>query len=395
MPTTPLKNTLYRLALPLLAPSPRGRDNMHHSIHGDALVDMRGYERLLRRHHVLGASLLVREGDRCCEVHTSVARPPHPCGEKTLFRVASITKMATALAVLRLCGQGRLSLETDVSTLLTGADAWLKGVTVERLLSHTSGLRDIPAVDEALRDGLTLSQLTEKADARALHPEGVEGVFAYCNLGYGLLGCVLEAVTGETMDAVFAREVFGPLAMRATLTPTSLPREDIMPITRVLPHRGPDMVIPPLGLVPRETPDPQRHYGLTAGSLYTDAASLSHLLEMLSTGGLWRGERYLPAETVAEMARPHAVYGADDPRLRYGLGLLIVEDAAISPRRLIGHQGFAYGCADGAFYEEGTGRQVIFLNGGCSEARRGRFGQCNAEILRFGLKQLNPKQPSA
>ena len=42
MPTTPLKNTLYRLALPLLAPSPRGRDNMHHSIHGDALVDMRG-----------------------------------------------------------------------------------------------------------------------------------------------------------------------------------------------------------------------------------------------------------------------------------------------------------------------------------------------------------------
>ena len=75
-------------------------------------------------------------------------------------------------------------------------------------------------------------------------------------------------------------------------------------------------------------------------------------------------------------------------RLSYGLGLLIVEDRSLSPRRLLGHQGFAYGCADGAFLEEGTGRQIVFLNGGCSEARRGRLGLCNRDVLAFGLKQL-------
>ena len=388
MPTTPARNLLYRLALPVLAPSPRS--HARHSVHGDAIVDLRGYTRLLNRHHVLGASLLLSGGGKTCAVYTSTDRPPHPCDGQTVFRVASLTKMATALAVLRLCERGLLALDAPVAGLLPGgesAHSLLDGVTVAHLLSHTSGLRDIPAVDSALRDGLTLGELAEK-HAAALRASKPGETFAYCNFGFGLLGCVLEAVTQEKMDDVFAREVFGPLRMRATLAPLTLPREAIMPITRVLPHRGEDMVIPPLGLAERTEPDPERHFGLTAGSLYTDAASLSHILSMLADGGLWQGGRYLKAETAAEMTRAHAAYGPIDPRLSYGLGLLIVEDRGLSPRRLLGHQGFAYGCADGAFLEEGTGRQIIFLNGGCSEARRGRLGLCNRDVLAFGLKQL-------
>lgn len=59
------------------------------------------------------------------------------------------------------------------------------------------------------------------------------------------------------------------------------------------------------------------------------------------------------------------------------------------PRRILGHQGFAYGCVNGAFYEEGTGRRVILLNGGASEARMGRLGRINRDILRWALREDN------
>ena len=53
-------------------------------------------------------------------------------------------------------------------------------------------------------------------------------------------------------------------------------------------------------------------------------------------------------------------------------------------------QGFAYGCVDGAFVEEHTGRQVIFLNGGASECRQGKLGLVNRGILRWALKEEMP-----
>lgn len=70
MPTTPLRNLLYRAALPL-APSPKGQ--MRHQTEGHA-IDLPAYERLLIRHHVLGSSLLLSDGSHQAIVHTSVAR---------------------------------------------------------------------------------------------------------------------------------------------------------------------------------------------------------------------------------------------------------------------------------------------------------------------------------
>lgn len=61
MPATPLKNALYRLALPVLAPSPRGEMTL--SQQGKPLVNPKGYLRLQTKHHVLGSSLLLRQGN--------------------------------------------------------------------------------------------------------------------------------------------------------------------------------------------------------------------------------------------------------------------------------------------------------------------------------------------
>ena len=74
----------------------------------------------------------------------------------------------------------------------------------------------------------------------------------------------------------------------------------------------------------------------------------------------------------------------------YGLGLVILQRPEISSRRLLGHQGFAYGCVDGAFVEEGTGRKVIFLNGGASEAREGKLGLVNRDVLTWAFRKEFP-----
>ena len=215
--------------------------------------------------------------------------------------------------------------------------------------------------------------------------------FAYCNFGFGLLGCIIESVTGDSVAAVFQKYLFVPLEMRASLSASDLAEADIMPISRVLPYRpNNDVTITALGKEPLTAPDPMCHFGHTAGAMYTDAVSLSHLMSMIAHQGQYQNRTILSSSMVREMIRAHGTYGKASPTLRYGLGLVIIEDRSLSKHRIIGHQGYAYGCADGAFYEEGTGRQVVFLNGGCSEARTGRLGLCNRDILRFAFQEEMP-----
>ena len=388
MPVNPLKNAVYQLLLPWQAPSPKGQ--MRHLLSDPAPVRLADYEALLCRHHVLGASLLLRDGEETRTALTStMQKPVHTAEADTLFRVASITKMATALVVMTLVEEGAFSLDTPVSRLLPFAEPEaLRGVTVAQVLSHTSGLRDIPAGETALKENWPLDRLLGEAGIRRSGP-GEE--FAYCNLNFGLLGCVLEYLTNQPVPEVFAERLLKPLGLRGGLDAARLEKERIMPISRVLPyHEGQDTVIPAAGAEALESADPLHHYHHTAGSLYTNAASLSRLLGLIAGHGTVDGVTLLQPETVRQMVRAHGHYGKADPRLHYGLGLLIVEDRELSKHRLIGHQGYAYGCADGAFYEEGTGRQVVFLNGGCSEARTGRLGQVNRDVLRFALQEEMP-----
>ena len=382
MPTTPMKNLIYRAALPFLAPSVRGQ--LTHACRGQVLKHLKDYERLLVHHHVCGASLLLWDGERMAQVHTSCREPNHPAGEDTIYRVASITKMATALVTLMLCEEGCFTLDSPVAQLLPEGDVpALKGVTVRHLLCHTSGLRDVPALDRALREGETFHAVLGSEGVRGSEPGEV---MAYSNLGFGLLGCVLEQASGKSIEALFQEKLFRPLGMRATMDGSTLDEGIIMPISRVLPYRkGHDVKVTRLGRIPIDKPDPMRHFGHTAGAMYTDCASLQRLLTLIHQKGVIDGKRLLSEASVLAMTTRHA---STSTRV-YGLGLVLLEREWIKGR-MLGHQGFAYGCVDGAFVEEDTGRMVIFLNGGASEARNGRLGLVNQDVLRWALTKEMP-----
>ena len=208
--------------------------------------------------------------------------------------------------------------------------------------------------------------------------------FHYSNLGFGIIGCVLESVLDNPVGEIFRICLFEPLLMNATLEGSLLPENSIMPVSRVLPwKKGNDMILTTLGSRPLLTTDPLRHYGHTAGSMYTDIFSLEKLLLVLKDNHC----HFLKKSSISAMKASLASYGPLSPTLSYGFGLLRINDPRLSESCIYGHQGFAYGCADGAFWEEKTGRIFIILNGGCSEARIGRLGVANRDFLQWAFRK--------
>ena len=136
-----------------------------------------------------------------------------------LFRVASHSKTFTAVAVLRLVATGRLRLDDTVAGRLPDcADTPLARVTVRELLSHTSG---------AIRDGVDadhwqLDGPFPDADAlRAIVRDhgatyAPQERFKYSNIGYGLLGAIIEAVTGRGYAEHVTEDILVPLGLTDT-----------------------------------------------------------------------------------------------------------------------------------------------------------------------------------
>lgn len=382
MPATSLKNMIYRLALPFssvrLEKDPPFTAQGSHLYTGEACV------RLLRRHHVQQAALLLKDSSHRVVLRCFTGECASLPLQDAYFRVASITKMATALAALSAAGEGLLSLDQPVSEIfhrLPEAPTFpeLEGVTLSHLLSHTSGLKDPANLEAALNQGLPLFQVLPGCRASA-----PGAAFQYSNLGFGIIGSLLEAVYQLPVSQVLDRLVFTPLGMRATLDASTLAPAEIVPITRIPIRPGQkavSMKVTPLGRIPLTAPAPLLHYGHTAGAMYTDLFSLEKMMDCLQR----EGSPLIPNGLGKQMRTAHASYGKASPGLSYGLGLLIIQDPTLSASRLLGHQGFAYGCADGAFWEEDTGRMLLFLNGGASEARVGRLGLCNRDMLRWAL----------
>ena len=382
MPTTKTKNLLYRLLLPICAPR-RGTHPVR-TISGHEIVNLKSFELLIRRHHVLGSSTLISSGPDSSLICTSSDSPVHTARPDTIYRVASITKTATAALTMHLADQHILNIDCPVSDLFVSdtARSALDGITLRHLLSHTSGIIDPPELESSLESGKTFCELFP--DARRFSPGHS---FHYSNLGFGLIGCVLESVLLRPVGEIFRDCLFRPLNMNATLEGCLLPKQKIMPVARILPYRkNTDLILTVLGSVPLTSADPLRHYGHTAGSMYTDISSLQNLLNILKGGC----SGYLSDQALRQMKTEHASYGDLSPFLSYGLGLLRINDSVLSDRCIFGHQGFAYGCVDGAFWEESTGRSLITLNGGCSEARSGRLGISNRDFLQWAFRKELP-----
>lgn len=154
-------------------------------------------------------------------------RPGVPVDAHTLYRIASVSKLVTTLGLMRLLEDSRVNLDADVGTYLgftlrnpAFAD---QPVTLRMLLSHTSSLRDDAGYSFSLS-----TPLREVMTPAMWSPRAAPGTyFTYCNLGFGLIGTVMERITGERFDRLMQRLILAPLGLRggynvAELAPAEL-----------------------------------------------------------------------------------------------------------------------------------------------------------------------------
>lgn len=140
-----------------------------------------------------------------------------PVGATSLFIVASITKLATALCVLRLCDAGALALDDALGKYLPEAASAQDGVTFRALLSHTAGLpQDLPNADALYGAPMTWHDLKRECLRVPLQDAPYTRVL-YGNVGYGLLALVVEQVTQDTFLNVLRAQVLAPLGIEGYL----------------------------------------------------------------------------------------------------------------------------------------------------------------------------------
>jgi CubicO group peptidase (beta-lactamase class C family) len=156
---------------------------------------------------------VLRKGYGLAEVELGV-----PIRPDMVFRVGSVTKEFTSACILMLAEKGRLRLDDDIARYLPAYPAGGRKITIEQLLTHTSGIHsytDMPAWRDRMREDWTLAQLVDFFDGEPFDFEpGVK--WHYDNSGYVLLGLILEKVTGKTYADVVAEMIFRPLGMKDT-----------------------------------------------------------------------------------------------------------------------------------------------------------------------------------
>ena len=173
---------------------------------------------VMQRGQVPGIALAVARGQQPVEylIVGEDARG-RPLARESLFPVASVTKLATALTVLRLVDSGALALDDPLAWHLPAAAAAHSSVTIRTLLCHTSGLPlDLPAGAAPYARGLDWPALMAACLLTRLEAPPETRV-QYSNVGYGLLAAIVERHTAKDFPAALTDLVLNPLGIEGYL----------------------------------------------------------------------------------------------------------------------------------------------------------------------------------
>jgi CubicO group peptidase (beta-lactamase class C family) len=163
--------------------------------------------------------------------------------DRTRFRVASISKLFTATAVMQLVEQGKADLNADVNTYLSGfkiAPTFAEPVTLANILTHTAGFDD-KYVGMSAPMTATVEPLGQYL-ARSMPPRVLPPgkMFAYSNHAYALAGHVVEGVSGQDFNAYIQDHIFTPLGMTSSTfgVPYPVPQDIAVPYFKGGPENG-------------------------------------------------------------------------------------------------------------------------------------------------------------
>ncbi len=363
-----------------------------------------------------------------------------PANAETMYRIASISKLVTSLGVMKMVEAGKLKLDADVGDYLgykfRNPHFPNDKITLRMLMSHTSSLRDDAGYNFGekirLKDILVPGgKLVENRGGSQPNgagsgptngssndiPQGQKtwskngrpgALFAYANLPWGVIGTLMERVSGVRFDRLMQQLILHPMSLRGGFHPADMPCADVQNIATLYRKRsetnGKEVWDPSGPWIPqvddytttaavsRATPDYEIGSNGTLfgpqGSIRLSAADLGKLMLMLMNDGKYSGKQILQKKTIdtmfAEQWRDNGKTGGKNQedndeggnnlfnawglgnqhfidKSGVGKGDRIVEAGGVTG---VGHLGDAWGLTSAFIFNRKTKNGVIFLSGG-------------------------------
>jgi len=351
---------------------------------------------ILNRHAAVGLAVGVIHDGRC-EFHgrgVADIASNVPVTGNTVFRIASLTKLFTAIAVMQLWEQGSLDLDAPANDYLgayrlVAADAAFPPATVRQLLTHTSGVPEVLHLADLLHPSwgpfgarpavLSVRPGESLPSPAAYYRSGLQvavepgTVFTYTNHGFTALGQIVEDVSGQPLGRYLHGRIFEPLGMADTV----LGRCD-----QVRSPRARGYVIGRGGVTAVADRD---WVSLGASNIFSTPADMSRFVAALLAGGAGEHGSILRAGTLTTMYEPHFL---PDPRLPgMGLGFFRVDDGGL---RAVEHQGVLPGFDSHLLLAPDDGVGIVAITNGSA----GAFGWLPIEFGRLLRDLLGVAEPA-
>lgn len=295
-------------------------------------------DRFVDKHELAGAVVLVADKDAVLSVD-ALGYADIKAGKSmqvdSIFWIASQSKSMTAVAVLMLVDEGKISLDDPVEKYLPEfrgqmvvAEQDKQHVllrlpahppTIREVLSHVSGMPFKSSIEEPTLDGLPLARAVRSYAMTPLQTEpGTH--YQYSNAGINTAARVLEVVSGMKYEDFMQTRLFDPLGMSDT---TFWPSEE--QASRLAKSYRPNKDKTNLEEVPlvhltSPLTDRNHRFPMPAGGLFSSAKDTATFCQMLLNGGQWKGRRYLSPESMAELKKKQTPEPLDD---NYSLGFAL------------------------------------------------------------------------
>lgn len=346
--------------------------------------------------------------------------PGDPMTPDTYVRIASISKMFTAMAVMTLWEKGLLDLDTPASVYL----GWdlnhpvfpEQPITLRHLMDHRSGIRDGTGYGNFLRN-----MIDQEADIRTLfqtdgeyftedmfsnEPPGV--YFSYTNCTWGLIASIIEKVSGQRFDVYCREHLFKPMGVRSSFNVMDLSPEEIAPLYRT---DSSGLWLAQVddfsSKAPKERSYPSYQPGQNGliygpqGSLRTSLNDLWTTASMCMNEGKVNGRQIISPATLAFFQQDQWTYdGANGDTWgnfwhAYTKGMHFIQnkeggDIIFPDRELWGHPGIAYGLLSDFYIDLGSKSGVIFFTNGSQQAFEYADGSSFYEVEADVFKVLYP-----
>lgn len=347
-----------------------------------------------------------------------------PIDNNTKYRIASVSKAITAMALMKLWEQGYFQLDDDVNTYLNfslrNPNFPSKAITFRMLLSHTASLNDGSGYENFLSATYNnnpppnLSQLLTPSGsyytANMFLNKEPGTYFTYANITYGVIGTLIERISGKRFDIFCKENIFQPLGLDASFN-----IQDLSNINQVavLYRKSGSSWVPQIDNYNGIMPPPRDLSGYTIGNnglifspqggLRISAKDLGVLAMLMINKGIYNNVRILNAATVNTMLEPQWTYNGTNGNNYYclfnewTLGLHSITNRTrcdvVLGKKMVGHAGEAYGLISDWYFNVSTKEAVIFATNGSETAyattSQSAFYAVEHEIFQAVKKELD------